>query len=136
MNHDVGIAIELIALTDICGRLWTAQCTQTVARGARILLSEVPLWIHGADPRPLHRRARSQVRRLELEDDTLTWSGHCEVWRQGAAVWARDLGSDNGTWVVEGAKERVLSNESRPVPPGGEVRVGRARFAVCPVDGE
>jgi len=52
---------------------------------------------------------------------------HCEFFAGDAAVYVRDLGSTNGTFI---AGEQIPTSVRTPVPCGAMVRVGKVAFVV------
>ena len=58
---------------------------------------------------------------------------HARIWHDGERWMVRDLGSSNGTWVVDGASGeecRLGPEDSREIQPGDELRLGSATVFV------
>lgn len=85
--------------------------------------------------RPPYRRARGHV--IVIPDGTVTAGGHghCDLWLADGGLWLADLGSDNGTWLLEGDGERFAPHD-RPlrVRAGDTFRVGATRVTVVSVE--
>jgi predicted component of type VI protein secretion system len=69
---------------------------------------------------------RADDAKFRIRDDRIS-RRHCELTAGDGAVWIRDLGSTNGTFLND---EQVEKNTAVKVPPDAVVRVGSCRFRV------
>jgi hypothetical protein len=107
--------------------------------GDWVIVTEEPIWLYKADERGVPPGLRHRRRRLALADGTVTWgsySGHCRIWADAAAVLVEDFGSDNGTLVFQRnelgvSHVRWLGFEDRAtVRPGEWIQLGHCPFLV------
>ncbi len=132
---DVTVRAELELLSTTDGRLIEGAFVSELSRGSQITLTSEPLYLHQGLGRGRPRSLADARRRLELDDDTVTWGtggGHCCVWIKNDDVFVEDLGSDNGTYV----------DRAEPLEPPSRIRsravlmdddhlhVGRVQFVL------
>jgi hypothetical protein len=129
------VRAELELLTETPARLVEGDAAVELAPGARVLITSQRLHVHQGFGRPCPRALLGAARRLELDDDTVTWGtcgGHCQIWSESDRILVEDRGSDNGTLVGPTHSARHLTGLGTRglLVNGDRLHVGRVRFAV------
>ncbi|MFN2169340.1 MAG: FHA domain-containing protein, partial [Anaerolineae bacterium] len=65
---------------------------------------------------------RSDQARVQIDLDSVSWE-HLAVRAEGDTLWVRDLGSTNGTWILDDRVTPVKDQEVA-VHPGGALLLG------------
>lgn len=95
-------AVELELTEGPEGRVVERERVRALRAGERVAVDAEPLVVHQGCGRAAPWRVSGALRRLELDDPTVTWgvgAGHCQVWLEMGGVRVRDSGSDNGTFI-------------------------------------
>jgi hypothetical protein len=116
------------------GQISPSRAAPGLAPGERVSIDERSLWIIKRDARGVPARFSSPADRvLQLDDDAVSWGGHCRIWVEQGKCFIQDLGSNNGTWLESSQADQAPRKargpiESEPIEPGQLVVIGRCRF--------